>query len=143
MKTLATVSVLAVLFSATAWAADALPPTYLVHKLTADGVQLRSLEAEHGLYEAKVEATDGTIVKVGVDPQTAELTDAFSHAKARPAQGESPKVSAAEAVQAAAATGYWDVAEIEYERGVWKIDARDDQGRTRRISVDGVTAQVK
>lgn len=143
MKTFATAAAFALLASGAAFAADALPPTYVVYKLTADGVQLRSLEAERGIYEARVLATDGSIVKVGIDPQTAELTDAFSHAKARTTREPAPRVSAAEAVQAAAATGFWDVAAIEYEKGAWDVTTRDDQGRVRRVSVDGATGLVR
>jgi hypothetical protein len=150
MKTLAifAVSALAVGFASTATRADIaadapLPPTYIVYKLTQDGIALRQLEAGHGVYEARVEATDGSIVKVGVDPLTAELTDAFSHARARAADGASPRINAAEAIQAVAATGYWDIGAIEYERGMWQVRARDDQGRSGRFAVDPTTGVVK
>lgn len=144
MKTLSALSLIAVAIAiaAPAVAQDALPATYLVHKLTADGLELRSLEAERGGYEARVVATDGTIVKVGVDPQTAELTDAYSSAKARPATEAAPAIDAAQAIQAAATTGYWDVRDVEYKRGQWRVVARDDQGRSRTIMVNGATGAV-
>lgn len=142
MKTLSILSVLALGIAAPAFAQQALPVTYLVHKLTADGVELRSLEAERGAYEARVVATDGQLVKVGVDPQTAELTDAYSHAKTRADTEQAPKLNAAQAIQAAAGTGYWDVREVEYKRGQWRVDARDDQGRRRTVAVDGATGAV-
>lgn len=142
MKTLSILSVLALGIAAPALAQDNLPATYLVHKLTADGLELRSLEPEDGVYEARVVATDGQLVKVGIDPQTAELTDAYSHAKARPASGPAPAVNAAQAIQAAATTGYWDVREVEYKRGHWQVEARNDQGRERTVTVDGTTGAV-
>lgn len=143
MKTLSILSILAVTIAAPALAQEqALNPTYLVHKLTADGLELPSLEAERGIYEARVVATDGTIVKVGIDPQTAELTDAFSHAEARPADGATPKVNASQAIMAAASTGYWDVGDVEYKRGQWRVDARDDQGHRRTVTVDATTGMV-
>lgn len=142
MKTLSVLTVLAAATVAPAFAQEALPVTYLVHKLTADGLELRSLEPEHGAYEARVVATDGSIVKVGIDPQTAELTDAYSHADARRDRGPSPKVDAARAIMAAASTGYWDVREVELKRGQWKVDARDDLGRSRTLHVDAVTGKV-
>lgn len=143
MKTLSILSILAVATAAPAFAQEqALPPTYVVHKLTADGLELRSLEAERGIYEARVVATDGTIVKVGVDPQTAELTDAFSHAKARPAEATAPRLNASQAIMAAAGTGYWDVREVELKRGQWKVDARNDQGRSRTVTVDATSGAV-
>ncbi|MCR6630718.1 MAG: PepSY domain-containing protein [Magnetospirillum sp.] len=120
-----------------------LPVTHIVYKLAQDGIAVRSLEAEDGAYEARVEATDGTIVKVGIDPQTAELTDAYSHARARRAHGPAPKVSAAEAIQAVAATGHWDVRAIEFERGAWEVKAGDDQGRMDKFRVDGTTGSVR
>lgn len=139
MKTLSILSVLAIASAAPAFAGEPLPATYLVHKLTADGLELRSLEAERGAYEARVVATDGSIIKVGVDPQTAELTDAYSHAKARPSNGPAPKVNASQAIMAVAGTGYWDVSEVEYKRGQWQVEARDDQGRSRTVIVDATT----
>ena len=148
MKTIAalTASLVALGFATAAQAADpepTLPPTYIVHKLTADGIALRSLEAEKGAYEARVEATDGTIVKVGIDPQTADLTDAYSHARARKAEGPAPKVSAADAIQTAATTGYWDIREVELEKGVWEIKARDDRGRSTTMEVDATTGALR
>lgn len=120
-----------------------LPPTYIIHKLTQDGIQLRKLESEGRIYEARVEATDGSIVKVGVDPQTAELTDAYSHVRSRKADGAAPKVSASDAIQAVAATGHWDVREVEFARNAWQVKAADDNGRTERFAVDPVTGAVK
>lgn len=142
MKTLSILSVLAVAIAAPAFAQEPLPATYLIHKLTVDGLELRSIEAERGAYEARVVATDGSIVKVGVDPQTVDLTDAYSHATPRTADGAAPKVNAAEAIQAAANTGYWDVRELNFKRGQWLVDARDDQGRSRTVTVDGGTGMV-
>lgn len=148
MNTTVTAAIVAALTAASvpALAAEAeapLPPTYIVYKLTQDGVQLRSLEAERGGYEARVQATDGSIVKVGVDPQTAELTDAYSHARVRKPDGAAPRVDAAQAIQAVAATGYWDVREVELERGAWRVKAQDDSGRMGRFSVDAETGAVK
>ncbi len=150
MKTLNTLTVLSATvlsalaagIAAPAFAQEALPPTYVVHKLTADGVQLRALEAEDGIYEAKVLTTDGRIVKVGVDPRTGDLTDAYSHARTRAAKSPEPAVNASQAIMAAAATGYWDVREVDYEHGRWEIEALNDQGRERTVTVDGITGAV-
>lgn len=120
-----------------------LPPAYIIHKLSQDGIKLRSLEAERGAYEARVEATDGTLVKVGVDPQTAELTDAYSHAAARKADGPAPAIDAAEAIRAVAATGYWNTQKISFKRGVWQVAALDDTGKAGRFTVDGASGAVK
>lgn len=149
MKTLATLtaSILALaLGMSAAGAAEPsapLPPTYIIHKLTTDGVALRALEAERGGYEARIEATDGTIVKVGIDPQTAELTDAYSHARARKAEGAAPKVSAADAIQAVATTGHWDIRDIEFEDGAWEVAAGDDNGSMDKFRVDGATGIIR
>ncbi|MEW5727617.1 MAG: PepSY domain-containing protein [Pseudomonadota bacterium] len=148
IKTIAIAAVSAIALASVARAAEAgadatLPPTFIVYKLAQDGIALRKLEAEGGIYEARVEATDGSIVKVGIDPQTAELTDAYSHARPRRADGAAPKVDAAQAVQAVAATGYWDVREIEFEKGGWEVKARDDDGRRAKFIVDAVTGTVR
>lgn len=146
MKTLSILSaVAAIAFTAPALAQEQapLPAAYLVHKLAAEGLELRSLEAEDGGYEARVVATDGSIVKVGVDARTADLTDAYSHAKPRRAETDSPRVGAVEAMVAAAETGYWDLRELEYKRGHWLVEAADDQGRVRKVAVDGTTGMIE
>lgn len=146
MKTLSILSavVLAGAVAVPAFAQEqALPAAYLVHKLSADGLVLRSLEAEDGAFEARVVATDGQIVKVGVDARTAELTDAYSHARAHAAEKVAPRVGAVEAMVAAAGTGYWDLREMEYKHGQWRVEAADDQGRVRTVCVDGATGKVE
>lgn len=140
-KSLTALTFAALIAAAPAFAADALPATYLVHKLTGDGIALRSLESERGIYEARVTATDGTIVKVGVDPQTAELTDAYSHAKAHPAE-PATRLTASQAIMAAAATGYWDIRDVDFKRGVWHVTARNDDGASRTLAVDDASGAV-
>lgn len=147
MKTALALSALVLgLSSAAAMAEDAtpsLPPTYIVHKLTGDGIALRALEYENGIYEAKVLATDGSIVTVGVDPGTAELTDAFATKTPRRAKEPPPAIDAAQAIQAAAVTGYWDVREVKFEHGAWRIKAADDSGRLARLAVDGASGTLR
>jgi len=122
---------------------DRLPAAYVVHKLTADGIALRGLEAEDGLYQAKIDAGDGTIVTVGIDPFTAELTDDFNRSRPHRAKGEAPKLSAAAAITAVADTGHWDVSEVEYEKGRWEVKAADDQGRVEEFVVDASTGRLR
>ena len=122
---------------------DRLPAAYMVHKLTADGIALRGLEAEDGLYRAQVDAGDGTIVTVGIDPFTAELTDDFSRSRPHRAKGEGPKLSAADAIISVAGTGHWDLREIEYEKGRWEVEAADDQGRVEDFIVDATTGRLR
>lgn len=152
IKTIAIVAVSAIAIASAAQAADAgrdtgsgnaLPPTFIVYKLAQDGIPLRKLETKGGIYEARVEATDGSIVKVGIDPQTAELTDDYSHARPHRADATAPKIDAAQAVQAVAVTGYWDIREVEFEKGGWEVKARNDDGRRAKFIVDAMTGEVK
>lgn len=144
MKTLSILAAVATIAAVSpALAQEQLPAAYLVHKLSADGLELRSLEAERGGYEARVVATDGSIVKVGVDGRTADLTDAYSHAKPRRAEADSPRVGAVEAMVTAAGAGYWDLRELEYKRGHWLVEAADDQGRVRKVAVNGTTGLIE
>lgn len=146
MKTAAALAIIALGLTSAAQAGEpdaALPPAYIIHKLTSDGIHLRKLEAENGIYEARVEATDGSIVKVGIDPRTADLTDAYSHARARKPDGAAPGITAAEAIQAVAYRGHWNVREIEFERGVWQVAALDDAGNNEVFTVDAATGAVK
>lgn len=144
MKSIVLAAAAIIGLSTAASAAEApLPPTYLIHKLSIDGVRLKSLEPERGAYEAKVWATDGSVVKVGVDPLTGDLTDAYSHARSRAAAAPAPAVDAAAAIQAVAMTGHWDVRAVEYDRGAWQVAAADDGGQVDRFAVDGATGTVR
>lgn len=144
MKTLSILAAVATIAAVSpALAQEQLPAAYLVHKLSADGLELRSIEAERGSYEARVVATDGSIVKVGVDGRTADLTDAYSHAKPHRAETDSPRIGAVEAMVTAAGAGYWDLRELEYKRGHWLVEAADDQGRVRKVAVDGTTGMIE
>lgn len=122
---------------------DRLLAAYLVHKLTADGIALRGLESEDGIYQAKIDAGDGTIVTVGIDPITAELTDDFNRSRTHRTKGEAPKLSAAEAVTSVAGTGHWDLREVEYEKGRWEVKAADDQGVVEEFVVDATTGALR
>lgn len=144
MKTLSILAAVATIAAVSpALAQEQLPAAYLVHKLSADGLELRSIEAGRGGYEARVVATDGSIVKVGVDDRTADLTDAYSHAKPHRAETDSPRVGAVEAMVTAAGAGYWDLRELEYKRGHWLVEAADDQGRVRKVAVDGASGMIE
>jgi hypothetical protein len=144
MKTLSILAAVATIAAVSpALAQEQLPAAYLVHKLSADGLELRSIEAGRGSYEARVVATDGSIVKVGVDGRTADLTDAYSHAKPHRAETDSPRIGAVEAMVTAAGAGYWDLRELEYKRGHWLVEAADDQGRVRKVAVDGTTGMIE
>lgn len=122
---------------------ERLPAAYVVHKLTADGIALRGLETEGRLYQAKIDAGDGTIVTVGIDPTTAELTDDFNRSHPHRAKGVGPKLSAAEAITSVAATGHWDLREVEYEKGRWEVKAADDQGQVEDFVVDAATGTLR
>lgn len=149
MKTIATAIIATVLggtiLSAQAFAATPdnghLPPTYIVYKLVQDGVQLRKLETEHDVYEAWVDAGDGTLVKVGVDPHNAELTADFNDSRNN--NHQSPAVDAAQAVQTVAATGHWDVREIGLKNGTWQVKAADDAGQMEKFRVDAQSGQIR
>ncbi|MGE5547065.1 MAG: PepSY domain-containing protein [Solirubrobacterales bacterium] len=120
--------------------ATALPPTHIVHKLVGDGVDLRGLEYERGAYEARVRTTDGKLIKMAVDPLSGDFTD--SRSRVRDDAGPAPRLSASDAVMAVAATGHWDVSEIEYRGGAWMVRASDDKGASARFAVDDTSGQL-
>ncbi|GEM_PF-2360056 len=120
-----------------------LPAAYVVHKLAADGIALRALETEDGMYRARVDAGDGTVVTVGIDPYTADLTDDFNTAHPHRSKGTGPNVSAADAIVAVADAGHWDVREVEYEKGRWEVKAADDQGQVEDFVVDAATGKLR
>lgn len=124
-------SAVTLLMSATALAgsqvlpAGAMNPAAMVHTLVEDGLDLRSLEVRHGTYLARIGTGSGEVVTVGIDPQSAMLTDAFSSVPARRDAGPAPTINAAQAIIAAAHEGYWDIGAVELKRGAWRVQAQN------------------
>lgn len=120
---------------------NVLPATYIIYKLAQDGIQLRKLEAEGTGYEAWIASTDGTLSKVAIDPQTAELTATTK--QSRDQRQPAPSVDAVQAIQTVTEAGHWDIREIELKKDIWRVKAGDDEGNMDKFHVDAQTGQLR
>ncbi|MBW7852056.1 MAG: PepSY domain-containing protein [Rhodospirillales bacterium] len=123
--------------------ADALPPTYVAYQLVGEGHDLRGLEFEDGAYEARLRRPDGALVKVAVDARTGEARPATDSDRRRADRSPAPKIGAADAIQAVAMEGHWDVVKFKHRDGVWRVVARDDAGVAAKFTVDAETGAVR
>jgi uncharacterized membrane protein YkoI len=123
--------------------AGALPPAALVHQLVADGHDLRRLDYERGRYEARIRTAQGRLVKVAVDPRTGRpYAPQASWDKDGKDGGPAVAVTAVEAIVAAAGEGHYDVRELEFRDGRYRVTAADDAGIPARVEVDAADGRV-
>jgi len=121
--------------------ADILGPTYISYQLVGEGHDLRGLEFENGVYEARLGGPDGRLSKVAVDPRSGQVLTASAETT-RHSRAAAPKVSATDAIQTVAMQGYWDIVELKHRDGVWRVEARDDAGVTGAFRVDAETGAM-
>ncbi len=122
---------------------EALTTAYVVHKLASDGLEVRDIEFENGIYVADIATGDGHTYRAAVDPLTAT---ANPHAFANRALGrdEAPagSLSSSIIVQLLDAAGYPQIAEMEIENGLWKVKARDAAGQKAKLRVDPISGAI-
>ncbi|MBF0327320.1 MAG: PepSY domain-containing protein [Alphaproteobacteria bacterium] len=145
MKTLIAATIAALSLPVLAVADDrvpetVLPPAAVIHQLVADGHDLRKVEYERGRYDALVRTADARLVKMAVDPMTGHVIAASDRAKRTDVQAV--PVNAVEAIVAAAGEGHYDVTELEFRDGRYRVQARDDDGKTARVEIDAQTGQI-
>lgn len=124
--------------------ASALSPAYIVHKLAADGTELRSIEFKGGAYVVDVATSDGRTYRAAVNPDTGDLNaHAFLGRALQADTAPANSLSASLIVQQIAAAGYDDLIEMEMKNTLWKVKARDAAGRPAKLWVDPVTGQFE
>jgi uncharacterized membrane protein YkoI len=117
-----------------------LPPAAVIHQLVADGHDVRKVEFERGRYDALVRTNDARLVKMAVDPLTGKAISASDRAKRTDVQAV--PVSAVQAIVAAAEEGHYDVTELEFRDGRYRVQARDEAGKSARVEIDAQTGQI-
>lgn len=122
--------------------ADLLPPTYITYQLVGEGHDLRGLEFEDGVYEARLSGPGGRLSRVEVDPRSGQVLTTGTADQRHGDLAPPPKVNAADAIQTVAEQGYWDIVELKHRDGVWRVEARDDAGRKGTFRVDAETGSV-
>lgn len=120
--------------------ANILPPTYIVHQLVSQGYDVREVEFDDGVYEAEVRNAEGRIVEVEIDP----ISGALLSPPPAPATQPDPSVAidASTAIETVAMAGYWDITELDWKNGAYRISARDDAGSKARFTVDARSGQI-
>lgn len=114
--------------------ADTLPPAVILNQMVADGHDLRALDFDHGRYLATVRAPSGRLATFAVDARSGELLP--QAARLGDTTVPEARVGAVEAMLAVAAQGHWNLSEIEWKRGAYVVEARDDAGDKARFRVD-------
>lgn len=116
---------------------------YVVHKLAAEGQEVREIEFDDGRYEVDIAAGDGTTWRAEVDPFDAAATPrAVPGRRAGRDGAPAGSQSASLIAQAVDAAGYGRIAEMELDDGAWKVKALDAGGRMARLRVDPLTGAV-
>ncbi|KGM51297.1 hypothetical protein N792_11170 [Lysobacter concretionis Ko07 = DSM 16239] len=96
-------------------------------RLTAAGYEnVRDLEFDDGFWEAHVRSADGSWIDARVHPVSGKVY----------AEGTTPKLDAKAISSTLAAAGYSDIRDIDFDDGVWTVDARDKAGAKVDLAVD-------
>lgn len=96
-------------------------------KLTAAGYDdVRDLELDDGFWEADARKGDGAWVDVRVHPVSGKVY----------AEDTTPKLDAASINTKLTAAGYSNVRDIDFDDGVWSVDARNKAGDDVDLAID-------
>lgn len=96
-------------------------------KLTAAGYEeVRELELDDGFWEAEARSADGRWTDVRVHPASGKVY----------AEGATAKLDAKAVASKLAAAGYTNVRDLDFDDGVWTVDARTKAGANVDLAVD-------
>lgn len=96
-------------------------------KLTAAGYEeVRELELDDGFWEAEARSADGRWADVRVHPASGKVY----------AEGATAKLDAKAVASKLAAAGYTNVRDLDFDDGVWTVDARTKAGVNVDLAVD-------
>lgn len=123
--------------------ADGMSTAYVVHKLAADGLEVREIEFEDGVYVVDIATGDGHTYRAAIDPLTGTANPhAFADRRLDRDRAPANSLSSSIIVQMVDAAGYPQIAEMEIERGLWEIEVRDAAGRETKLHVDPITGTI-
>lgn len=95
--------------------------------------EIRDIEQDDGLWEAKVRGTDGRWHEVHVDPATGQVLDA---------RGGATLMTADQVRAAVEAQGYSQVRDLDLDDAVWEVEANDGDGREVELKVSALDGRV-
>jgi uncharacterized membrane protein YkoI len=117
------------------WGAPTTTPEDAVTAAEALGLgRAIGVELDDGVWEVRVEGTDGRRRTVHVDATTRDVLS--------PAQPGQAQLGAADVMARLAAAGYTDVRELERDDGYWVAEVRGTAGFERDVRVHPLTGEV-
>ncbi|MBX3724431.1 MAG: PepSY domain-containing protein [Xanthomonadales bacterium] len=95
--------------------------------------EIRDIEQDDGLWEAKVRGADGRWYDVHVDPGTGQVLDA---------RAGTALMSADQVRTAVESQGYTQVRDLDLDDAIWELDANDGDGRKVELKVSALDGRV-
>lgn len=95
--------------------------------------EIRDIEQDDGLWEAKVRGADGRWHEVHVDPASGQVLDP---------RGGAPLMTADQVRAAVEEQGYTQVRDLDLDDAVWEVDANDGDGREVELKVSAIDGRV-
>lgn len=124
---------LAACASISALAQDTMTPSEVSSRITAQGfTDVRDVEFEDGLWEARARSAEGDKVKVHLDARTGTVY---------PNEG-GPQLAEKDLRVLLAAAGYTNVHDVKYRHGLWEADADGPDGTDLDLKMDPVSGAV-
>ena len=101
--------------------------------LMANGyTNINDVEFEEGVWTADATTADGSLVEVSIDSDTGKIIPDENTAT----------ISRTAVTASLTAMGYTNIHDIDFENGVWKVEANDSAGRDVELKVDPNTGKV-
>jgi uncharacterized membrane protein YkoI len=102
------------------------------------------LEQEYGFIKAKVRDANGDRIKLAIIPetQTIKILEKKNKKNNKQYANVSPKVTLDQALNILAENGYTSIEEIEFEKGYYEAEIRDQNGKKQDIILDAQTGET-
>ncbi|WP_417795464.1 PepSY domain-containing protein [Terasakiella pusilla] len=102
------------------------------------------IENEYGFFKAKVRDANGDRLKLAIIPETQAVKVLEKKSKKYNTDDASaaPKVTLDQALNILAAQGYTSIEEIEFEKGYYEADIRDQDGHKKEMMIDAQTGEI-
>ncbi len=113
---------------------SAVPLATVVANLQAQGYKdIRKIKFDDGVYKAEVINDQGQKVKLRINPQTG---------KVNPQARMHQSISMLDAIKKVQTIGYQRIYKVEFEHGVYKIEARDKQSEKVKVTINSQSGQI-
>jgi roadblock/LC7 domain-containing protein len=106
--------------------------TVRAHLIANGYTNINDIEFEEGVWTADATSADGSLVEVTLDADTGKII---------PDEGTAT-VGRAQVIANLTALGYTNLHDIDFENGVWKVEANDKTGADVELKVDPNTGKL-